>query len=226
MLQSTGQYVELYKILGYEFKDDSLIREALTHPSLEGGRSYQRLEFVGDRVLGLVIADWLYEIYPDMDEGGLASRHTNLVRRETCAKVALEMDLGPFIHMDKSTEDMGGRTRETILADVCESILGAIYREAGHDVALELVRRFWKDRINHENVAVRDAKTLLQEWVQARGRPTPTYVTLDRRGPAHEPIFTIAVRVNGSGEETAEGKAKREAEQIAAAKMLTRLENG
>lgn len=225
MSQPTGQYAELYEILGYEFKDDSLIREALTHPSLEGGKSYQRLEFVGDRVLGLVIADWLHDKYPDMDEGGLASRHTNLVRRETCGKMALEMNLGPFIHMDKSTEDMGGRTRETILADVCESLLGAIYREAGHEVARKFIRKFWKDLINHANVAERDAKTLLQEWVQARGKPTPTYVTIDRRGPAHEPVFTVAVRVNGAGEETAEGGAKREAEQIAAAKMLTQLEN-
>jgi len=219
-----GQYTEIYKILGYQFKDTDLLQEALTHPSLEGSPNYQRLEFIGDRVLGLAISVWMYELYPTADEGGLASRHTNLVRREACAKVAEKLDLGKFIHMAKSSEDTGGRTRETIIADACESVIGAIYLEAGYEVAEKFIRVNWKDLANNVKVAERDAKTILQEKVQAQGMPTPIYTILDRSGSDHEPTFTIAVKVKDEGEESAKGQSKREAEQQAAALMLARLE--
>ncbi|MDA9770629.1 ribonuclease III [Emcibacteraceae bacterium] len=221
----SSQYSELYEILGYSFKDESLIREALTHPSLEGTPSYQRLEFIGDRVLGLAIAAWMFELHPNADEGGLASRHTNLVRREACAKIAANLNLGDFIHMAKSSEDTGGRKRETIIADVCESVIGAIYLEAGYLEAEKFIRKFWHEMAHNVKVAKRDAKTRLQELVQSRGKSTPVYTTIDKKGPDHQPTFTIVVSVQGEGEETAKGFSKRDAEQLAAEKILKRLKS-
>lgn len=220
-----GQYSDLYKVFGYIFKDEDLLREALTHPSLEGGKQYQRLEFVGDRVLGLVIAEWLFEYYPDVDEGGMASRHSNMVRRETLAEVAQTMKLAEFIHMAKSTEDNGGRNRPTILADACEAIIGAVNQDGGYEKARKLVRKFWKKYISQDTIARRDAKTRLQEWVQARHIPIPNYVVVDRTGPAHDPYFTIEARINDMMPELGKGRSKREAEQDAASKVLSRLEN-
>ncbi len=224
MTGQNGQYSELYKILGYRFKDASLLRVALTHPSLEGAPNYQRMEFIGDRVLGLAIAVWMYELYPDADEGGLASRHTNLVRREACASVAENLRLGDFLHMAKSSEDAGGRKRETILSDACEAVIGAIYLESGYKQAEKFIRSAWADLANDVKVVERDAKTKLQELVQARGKPTPVYTIIDKIGPDHEPTFTISVRVRDEGEEMAKGQSKREAEQQAASIMLTRLQ--
>ena len=222
--QPLGQYGDLYKIIGYIFRDADLLREALTHPSLEGGKQYQRLEFVGDRVLGLVIAEWLFEYYPDVDEGGMASRHTNMVRKETLAEVAVAMNISGFIHMAKSTEDNGGRTKPTILADVCEAVIGAVLKDGGYDAARKLVRKFWECYISQETIGRRDAKTRLQEWVQARHIPTPKYVVIDRSGPAHDPYFTIEARINDMVPEVGKGRSKREAEQDAASKVLNRLE--
>lgn len=220
-----GQYAPLYKVLGYRFKNAELLREALTHPSLEGGKQYQRLEFVGDRVVGLVIAEWLFEYYPKIDEGGLASRHTNLVRKETLAEVAISMNLPEYIHMAKSTQDNGGRQKPTILADVCEAIIGAVHQDGGYENVRKLVRKFWKSYISHDTVARRDAKTRLQEWVQARQIPTPAYNVIERTGPAHEPYFTIEACVMDMVPELGKGKSKREAEQVAAQKLLKRLES-
>jgi len=219
-----GQYTDLYEILGYKFKDSALLREALTHPSLEGGKQYQRLEFVGDRVLGLVIAEWLFECYPKVDEGGLASRHTNLVRKETLADVAVGMKLSDHIHMAKSAEDNGGRYKATILADVCEAIIGAVHQDSGYEDARKLIRKFWQQYISQDTIARRDAKTRLQEWVQARQIPTPDYNVVERTGPAHEPYFTIEVCVRDMPPELGKGTSKREAEQKAATKLLKRLE--
>lgn len=222
--ESLGQYSDLYKVLGYVFTDVALLREALTHPSLEGGKQYQRLEFVGDRVLSLVIAEWLYEKYPDADEGGMASRHTNMVRKETLAEVAHVMKLFGFIHMAKSTEDNGGRERPTILADVCEAIIGAVNQDGGYEAARKLVRKYWKGYISQETIGKRDAKTRLQEWMQARHIPVPNYVVIDRTGPAHEPFFTIEARVQDMAPEIGKGRSKREAEQDAASRVLSRIE--
>ncbi|HEC01001.1 MAG TPA: ribonuclease III [Sphingomonadales bacterium] len=223
-MSGTGQYSDLYDILGYVFQDEALLREALTHPSLEGGKQYQRLEFVGDRVVGLVIAEWLFDYYQAIDEGGLASRHTNMVRKETLAEVAVAMKLSGFIHMAKSTEDNGGRNKPTILADVCEAVIGAVNQDGGYLAAQKLVRKFWKGYISRETIAQRDAKTRLQEWVQARHIPTPKYVVVDRTGPAHDPFFTIEARIDDMSPATGKGRSKREAEQDAAAKLLSRIE--
>jgi ribonuclease-3 len=147
-----------------------------------------------------------------------------MVRKETLAKVALDMKLADFIHMAKSTEDNGGRGKPTILADVCESVIGAVCRDGGYDEARKLIRKFWKVYISTEAIAKRDAKTRLQEWLQARHKATPKYVVTERTGPAHEPFFTIEVRVNDMASEIGTGRSKREAEQDAAAKLLNRLE--
>jgi ribonuclease-3 len=221
----TGQYAELFETLDYEFQDLDLLREALTHPSLEGVPHYQRLEFVGDRVLGLVISQWLFERHVRIDEGGLAGYHANLVKGKTCAKVAKTMNIAPFILMAKSTEDNGGRDRCSILSDVCESLIGAVYQEAGYDVADALVRRLWAEYIDMKEMSARDGKTLLQEFVQGRGQPIPTYTMTERSGPAHEPLFTIAARVQDEGDEMGQGGSKRDAEQEAAAKMLKKLKS-
>ncbi|PCJ41899.1 MAG: ribonuclease III [Alphaproteobacteria bacterium] len=223
-MSGTGQYSDLYGIMGYVFQDEALLREALTHPSLEGGKQYQRLEFVGDRVLGLVIAEWLFDYYTAIDEGGLASRHTNMVRKETLAEVAVAMKLSGFIHMAKSTEDNGGRDKPTILADVCEAVIGAVNLDGGYPAARKLVRKFWKGYISQETIARRDAKTRLQEWVQARHIPTPKYVVVKRTGPAHDPFFTIEARIDDMSSTTGKGRSKREAEQDAAAKLLSQIE--
>ncbi|PHZ83804.1 ribonuclease III [Paremcibacter congregatus] len=223
--RKTGQYGRLYDILEYEFTNDALLREALTHPSLEGGKHYQRLEFVGDRVLGLVIAEWLHDYYPSLDEGGLASRHTNMVRKEALAEVARDMKLPDFIHMAKSAEDNGGLKKSSILADVCEAVIGAVNQDGGYLNAQKLVRKFWTRYIDQDAIAQRDAKTRLQEWVQGRQMQTPKYVMTDRTGPAHAPFFTIEVRVKDWEPEVGKGTSKREAEQDAAAKLLRRLES-
>jgi len=167
----------------------------------------------------------MFEIHPNADEGGLASRHTNLVRREACAKIAADLNLGDFIHMAKSSEDTGGRKRETIIADVCESVIGAIYLEAGYLEAEKFIRKFWHEMAHNVKVAKRDAKTRLQELVQSRGKSTPVYTTIDKKGPDHQPTFTIVVSVQGEGEETAKGFSKRDAEQLAAEKILKRLKS-
>ncbi|MCP5382247.1 MAG: ribonuclease III [Kordiimonadaceae bacterium] len=225
MTKYNGQYAELYNILGYKFKNETLLCEALTHPSLEGNPNYQRMEFVGDRVLGLAIAVWMYELHPNADEGGLASRHTNLVRREACTKIGKKLELGRFLHMAKSSDETGGRTRNTIIADSVEAIIGAIYLDSDFKTAEKFIRRNWIDLANNVKVADRDAKTKLQEMVQATGRPTPVYTTIDKMGPDHEPVFTIAVRVQDEGEEIAKGQSKREAEKQAASLMLARLKS-
>ncbi len=224
MTVQNGQYSELYEILEYQFNDPDLLRIALTHPSLEGSPNYQRMEFVGDRVLGLAIAAWMYELYPDVDEGGLASRHTSLVRREACAKVGENIQLGKFLHMAKSSEDTGGRKRMTILSDACEAVIGAIYMDAGYIEAEKFIRTAWADLAKDVKIVDRDAKTKLQEMVQARGMPAPVYTTIDKSGPDHEPTFTIAVRVKGEKEEMAKGQSKREAGQQAATIMLQKLQ--
>lgn len=223
MINRGGEYAKLYDVLGYKFKDSSLLREALTHPSLEGSPNYQRMEFVGDRVLGLSIAAWMYELYPGIDEGGLASRHTNLVRREACAMVGGNLGLGGFIYMAKSSEDMGGRNRESILSDACEAVIGAIYFDGGYEEAEKFIRSHWQEQSVNVKVADRDAKTRLQELVQATGQPIPVYTTIDRTGSDHNPTFKVEVHVTDEGEEQAEGKSKREAEKKAATLMLTRL---
>lgn len=214
-------------IIGHKFKDVALLEQALTHISaLTGSRnrsgSYQRLEFLGDHVLGLVISDMLYGAFPKADEGELSRRLADLVRKEACADVARAIDLGAVIRLGASESNAGGRDRTAILADVCEALIGAIFIDGGYKSASEVIRRLWEQRMRAPTRPLRDSKTILQEWAQARGLPTPNYREVERRGPDHNPEFRVTVELPNRDPAEGLGRSKRAAEQAAAAAMLTR----
>lgn len=214
--------------IGYKFADKALLERALTHISaLSGGatraNSYQRLEFLGDHVLGLVISDMLYRAFPKANEGELSRRLADLVRKETCAEVARAMDLGPALKLGNSESHAGGRLRTTILADACEALVGAVFTDGGYKTADQLIGRFWKERMLKPLRPLRDPKTMLQEWAQARGLPTPAYKELARTGPHHDPEFRVAVTLPERQPAEGTGSSKRAAEQAAAAAMLARV---
>jgi ribonuclease-3 len=218
---------ELEERIGYRFKDGTLLDCALTHISaLKGARnragSYQRLEFLGDHVLGLVISDMLYRSYPKADEGELSRRLADLVRKETCAEIARAIDLGPAIRVGASEANAGARSRLAILADVCEAVIGAVYLDGGYKSAEELVERLWQARMQATVQPLRDPKTVLQEWAQARGLPTPAYREIARSGPDHDPEFRVSVQLPAFAPAEGLGRSKRAAEQAAASAMLVR----
>jgi ribonuclease-3 len=213
--------------IGYRFKDNALRDCALTHISaLKGARnragSYQRLEFLGDHVLGLVISDALFRTYPKADEGELSRRLADLVRKETCLEIARAIDLGAAIMLGASESNAGGRKRPAILADVCEALIGAVYLDGGYPAAAGLVERLWQARMQATAQPQRDPKTLLQEWAQGRGLPTPVYKEVARSGPDHNPEFRVAVQLRNFAPAEGVARSKRAAEQAAAAAMLTR----
>lgn len=216
---------DLNQLLDYDFKDPELARTALTHRSAagRGEPTYERLEFLGDRVLALVISDLLYEHFPDEEEGALAKRLVALVRKETLAEVATKLNIAPLIVLSKGEEDAGGRENPAILADACEALIGAIYRDGGLAPAAAFIERHWRDLMISEREPPKDAKTTLQEWAQGRGLNLPEYTTVGRSGPDHAPSFTIEVRVGKYRPERAEGATKRMAEQAAAELLLKRL---
>ncbi len=211
------------EIAGYEFTKPSLLEEALTHPSLSGTHNYQRLEFLGDRVLGLAISTWLLEAYPREAEGKLNRRFTALVRKETLAEMSQNLGFSDALKLTPGAEAEGTRTKEAVLADVCEAVIGAMYLDSGFGAAEKFIRTHWAGLIQHGPNAYKDSKTLLQEWCQARGLPLPKYATVDQQGPDHNPVFTIEAAVENNGSATASGSAKRLAEQAAAEELLTVL---
>jgi len=210
--------------IGYHFADKTLLERALTHISAASGgarvNSYQRLEFLGDHVLGLVISDMLYRAFPRANEGELSRRLADLVRKETCADVARAIDIGPALSLGSSESSAGGRLRATILADACEALVGAVYIDGGYPAAESFIERFWKERMLKPLRPLRDPKTMLQEWAQARGLPTPAYRELARTGPHHNPKFRVAVELPDREPAEGQGSSKRAAEQAAAAEML------
>jgi ribonuclease III len=214
--------------LGHIFRDPSLATRALTHLSAPAAgvqgrvQSYQRLEFLGDRVLGVVVAEMLYQAYPQASEGELSMRLAKLVRRETCAAVAEEWDVGPHVVMGQGEARAGGRKKAAILSDVCESIIGAVFLDAGFEAARELVTRSWRARMDADVEPERDAKTAMQEWAQARALAAPRYVEVARSGPAHAPQFVMQVVLEGYEPELGEASSKRAAEQAAAQAFLAR----
>ena len=204
-----------------------MLDSALSHISaLKGARnragSYQRLEFLGDHVLGLVISDMLFRAFPKADEGELSRRLADLVRKETCAEIARAIDLGTAIRLGASEANAGGRTRPAILADVCEALIGAVYLDGGFSAAEALVGRLWETRMRTTAQPLRDPKTVLQEWAQARGLPTPAYREVARSGPDHDPEFRVAVHLPKLAPAEGMGRSKRAAEQAAAAAMMAR----
>jgi ribonuclease-3 len=213
--------------IGYRFKNPALMQQALTHISaLTGLRnragSYQRLEFLGDHVLGLVISDMLFEAFPKADEGELSRRLADLVRKEACAEVARAIELGEAIRLGASEANAGGRNRIAILADVCEALIGSVFLDGGYPAAVALITRLWEERMRAPKRPLRDAKTMLQEWAQARGLPTPAYRELERTGPDHDPEFRVAVELRDRLPAEGTGRSKRSAEQAAASVMLSR----
>lgn len=216
--------------LGYRFAAPQLLRQALTHSSAAGQQhaevvSYERLEFLGDRVLGLIVADMLLERFPDEPEGALARRHAFLVSREALAEVARELGLGEFLHVSKGEADGGGRDNPTMLADVCEAVIGALYRDSGLDAARALVVALWEPLVRQDRKPPQDSKTALQEWAQGRGLPLPSYTVVARSGPPHDPQFTVEAVVDGYAGAQGQGRSKRLAEQQAATRLLARLKN-
>ena len=221
MSLSCGDPAELEEILGYRFNDSGLLTRALTHSSLKNSgndASYERLEFLGDRVLGLIIAELLIDEFPDSAEGKLAPRLASLVSGRTLANVARNLGLAKFILMTDGEAAAGTNERDSVLADCCEAIIGSVYRDGGLDAATTLVRRYWIPLL--VEVEPRVSKSELQEWVQGRGLPLPRYTVVDRQGPAHAPEFTIELKIATEDPILATGTSKQAAEQAAAAEML------
>lgn len=213
--------------LGHPYRDPELLVRALTHASISSStrQSNERLEFLGDRVLALTMAQALFMGDRGAAEGQLAPRFNALVRQETCADVAREIGLGDVLKLGRSETMSGGRRKEALLGDAMEALIASIFFDAGFETAQQVVLRLWGARIANVDLDARDAKTALQEWAQARGYTTPTYTELNRDGPDHQPNFTVEVRLQNN--EVAEGRAgtKRQAEQSAAKALLARLEN-
>lgn len=216
---------ELEERLGYAFTDKSLLERALTHvsaPKSGGQANYQRLEFLGDRVLGLAVAALLYRTFPDAPEGELSRRLSELVRRETCAEVAVALDLGAHLRLGAGEAHSGGRRNEAILSDVIEAVIGAVFLDSGFEAASALVERAFADMLHAPRRPLRDPKSALQEWAQGQGLPTPTYLIVERTGPDHAPRFTVGVKVEGVEDGIGFGPSRRAAEQDAARSLLLR----
>lgn len=226
MARKPAELKALEKAIGYTFKSRALMERALTHASVRGSGApradNERLEFVGDRVLGLAIAEVLSNTFPEAREGELAARYNRLVRGQTCAVVGRAIEVGKTLILSDSEADSGGREKETILADAVEALLGAVFLEAGFDKAKAVVLHLWADQMDPSPKAARDAKSELQEWAQGQGLALPEYVEVKRIGPDHAPRFTAEVRITGRACAHGEGLSKRGAEQAAATEMLIR----
>jgi ribonuclease-3 len=217
----------LEEAIGHRFADRAILERALTHISAlpgtpTGGPHYQRLEFLGDRVLGLSIASMLFRAFPSASEGELSRRLAHLVRRETCAEVATAWNIGPHIRLGIGEMQSGLRKKEAILADVCESVIAAVYLDGGFGAASELVERGFGPKMSEPGRAVRDSKSALQEWALSLALPAPVYQEVERSGPDHAPVFRIAAVVHGYEPCVAEGRSKRLAEQAAATAFIQR----
>ncbi len=213
--------------IGHQFADPALLVRAVTHASMSSANrdDNQRLEFLGDRVLGLVMAEALLALDPGATEGQLAPRFNALVRKETCADVARQIDVGQVLKLGRSEMISGGRRKLALLGDAIEAVIAAVYLDGGFDAAKNLILRLWGQRIAAVEDDARDAKTALQEWAQARKLPPPLYVLAARSGPDHAPVFTITARLENGTEAQATAPSKRAAEQAAASTLLAQLEN-
>ncbi len=213
--------------IGHDFTRPELLVRAVTHSSVSTATrgDNQRLEFLGDRVLGLVMAEALFARDMGASEGQLAPRYNALVRKETCADVARDIDLGAVLKLGRSEQLSGGRRKEALLGDAMEAVIAAVYRDAGFETARRMILRLWGNRIDKVDDDARDAKTALQEWAQARGLPPPAYVETGRDGPDHAPQFRIEARLQTGETVTARAGSKRAAEQAAAKSLLDRLDS-
>jgi ribonuclease-3 len=212
--------------IGHDFNRPELLLRAITHSSLSSANrpSNERLEFLGDRVLALSMAEALFQGDTDAAEGQLAPRFNALVRQETCADVARDIALGDVLKLGRSEMMSGGRRKEALLGDALEAVIAAVYLDAGFETARAMVLRLWGRRIADAAGQGRDPKSALQEWAQARGLPPPSYTETDRSGPDHQPIFTVEARLQTGEAELGQASGKRQAEQAAARALLARME--
>ncbi len=226
--QAVGEESALEDVLGHRFRDRALLARALRHPSAaeRHSDSYQRLEFLGDRVLGLVVAAMLIERFPEEKEGALARRFAALVRRDTLARVARELELGRHVELGHGEDTGGGRDNPANLADACEAVIAALYLDGGLDAARGFVRVHWEPLMAEDAAPPSDAKTALQEWAQSTLGLLPVYRTIATAGPAHAPRFEVEVRVGDRPAVTAFGASKRAAEQAAARRLLEAIGQG
>ena len=213
--------------IGHSFADPSLLVTAFTHVSAlksskKRGDSYQRLEFLGDHVLGLIVSDMLYRAFPSADEGELSKRLADLVRKESCADVAKSLGLFDDIKLGAVGAGAGARLRKSVLGDVCEAVIGAVFLDGGYQAASGFVERNWTERMHKPRRPLRDPKTVLQEWAQGKGLPTPVYREVERTGPHHDPQFRVAVDLPGLEPAEGVGGSKRAAEKVAASVMIER----
>lgn len=215
-----GDWIE--SKLGHRPSDPGLFERALTHGS-HGDEDYQRLEFLGDRVLGLVVADWLFTLFPDEPEGSLSRRLNALVSRETCAEVAREIGVAERARLGKQAREDGAADSDNVLGDIVEALLGALYVEAGLERASGFIRGAWGDRVSTRDSAPKHPKSALQEWAAANNRKPPAYQLIGRSGPHHAPQFEVEVSIKGVGETRASGPSKQEAETAAARALLEKL---
>jgi ribonuclease-3 len=220
MDQATLSWLE--SVLGRRPRRPDLFERALTHASF-GPDQYERLEFLGDRVLGLAVATWLYELFPDEPEGQLSKRLNALVARDVCAEVARELGIPERVRLGKQARDDGASDSDNVIGDVVESLIGALYLDSGLDPAVAFVRSAWGDRVNVHDRAPQHPKSALQEWAAAQERKPPAYRLAERSGPQHAPTFVVEVEIRGVGSASAEGASKQEAETAAAAKLLEQL---
>jgi ribonuclease-3 len=212
--------------LGHSFQDQALLKRALTHASADSIVSNERLEFLGDRVLGLIIAEKLHALYPQDAEGALALKFNALARGAACARAALAAGLAEHVILANSEKSAGGRAKPAILSGVCEAVIAALYLDGGMEAARNFVERYWTAMFEELSHDMRDAKTRLQEWAQARGKDSaaPVYTLKERAGPDHAPRFVVEAQVAGFEPVTGEGGSKRQAEQDAATKLLTKVQ--
>ncbi|OHC75950.1 MAG: ribonuclease III [Rhodospirillales bacterium RIFCSPLOWO2_12_FULL_58_28] len=221
----TGGSASFLRIPGHDFHRPELLKQALTHSSSVRGQtvSNQRMEFLGDRVLGLVVARMLYERFGGEEEGEMSRRHAALVRRDALARVAADIGLAPHIDMSPAEEQAGGRSNPGIIADACEAVIAALYLDGGIKAAEDFIIRCWTPLIDEDASPPKDAKTELQEWAQAHGLGLPSYRQVDRQGKDHAPVFFVEVTVEGFEAAAGSASNKRAAEQEAAGAMLSRI---
>lgn len=224
MTAETKPLASLEASLGHQFEDRALLDAALTHASATDAVStYERLEFLGDRVVGLLMADFLMRRHPNEKEGHLARRLAALVDRRSLAEVARHLDLGSFLRLSPGEDAAGIRANTTVLADVMEAVIGAVYRDAGLEAARPIVELLWLPLADRDATPPKDVKTALQEFAQSKGNTLPQYREVSRSGPDHQPVFVVEVTVDGASSAQGQGSSKRAAERAAAKALLESL---
>ena len=218
--------IQLEERLGHVFNHPNWLRQALVHVSFTNNHieSNERLEFLGDRVLGLVIAEMLFQQFTEEEEGDLAYRFTALARRETLVRVARKIELGQYIELSNGERDTGGAEKDSVLANTCEAVIAALYLDGGYAAATKFIEHYWAPFLKEEPKPPKDPKTTLQEWAQATDKSLPIYSVTNRLGPDHAPWFTVEVEISGELTRRGQGANKRAAEQAAAEALLAYLE--